>query len=316
VLEQKHAGLWVEKYRPKTLSECILPEQTRAIFNQYVKDGEIPHLLFSSSPGTGKTTCAKALCNDIGADHILINASLDRSIDVVRTKIAQYVSTVSMSGNTNKKIVILDEFDNFGVVGMNACKAFFEEFSDNARFILTANHANRIIAPLHSRCAVIDFNTSAKEAPKMQMGMFKRICDILKENNVEYEQKVVAELVKTFFPDFRRTLGELQRYSKTGAIDTGIMSSLSNVNIDTVIGYMKDKNFRDLRKWVEDNADSDPAMIFDQMYDALYTALKPQSVPQAVLIIAEYQYKSAMVASQEINTTACCVEIMSECEFK
>jgi len=309
-------NLWVERYRPKTISDCVLPKSIKDIMKQYVEDVEIPHLLLAGSQGTGKTTVAKALCNELGCDNILINASLENGIDVIRTKIANYASSVSMSGSELKKVIILDEADYLTANAQSSLRGFMEQFSDNCRFILTCNMKNRIIKPLHSRCAVVDFNYSSKETPKLQAAMFTRICGILTENEVPFKQKVVAELVKTFFPDFRRTLGELQRYSKQGEIDAGILTTLSSINIDSAIGLVKDKNFKELRKWVEDNESCDASVIFEQLYDALYLVLSPQSIPQSVLILAEYQAKSAVVANQTINTMAMLTELMSECSFK
>jgi len=309
-------NLWVERYRPKTISDCVLPKSIKDIMKQYVEDVEIPHLLLAGSQGTGKTTVAKALCNELGCDNILINASLENGIDIIRTKIANYASSVSMSGSELKKVIILDEADYLTANAQSSLRGFMEQFSDNCRFILTCNMKNRIIKPLHSRCAVVDFNYSSKETPKLQAAMFTRICGILTENEVPFKQKVVAELVKTFFPDFRRTLGELQRYSKQGEIDAGILTTLSSINIDSAIGLVKDKNFKELRKWVEDNESCDASVIFEQLYDALYLVLSPQSIPQSVLILAEYQAKSAVVANQTINTMAMLTELMSECSFK
>jgi len=309
-------NLWVERYRPQKIKDCVLPESIKSVMQQYVDEAEIPHLLLAGTQGTGKTTIAKALCNEIGCDYILINASLENGIDIIRTKIAQYASSVSMSGSDLKKVIILDEADYLTPNAQSSLRGFMEQFSSNCRFILTCNMKNRIIKPLHSRCAVVDFNYSNKETPKLQAAMFRRICIILKDNDVEFEQKVVAELVKTFFPDFRRTLGELQRYSKQGSINAGILTSLSSVNIDSAIILIKGKNFKELRKWVEDNESCDPAVIFEQLYDSLYHVLSPQSVPQSVLILAEYQAKSAVVSNQSINTMAMLTELMSECSFK
>ena len=307
--------LWVEKYRPKTIDECILPESIKSTFKSMVDSGESQNLLLSGSAGCGKTTIAKALCNELDTDNIIINCSEDGNIDPLRTKIRNFASTVSLSGS--KKIVILDEFDYSNAQSTQpALRGFIEEFSNNCRFILTCNFKNRIIEPLHSRCTSINFSVPKKEKPKMATQFMERVKYVLDKEEIPYEEKVVAELIMKHFPDFRRVLNELQRYSIAGSIDVGILTQIGEIHIKDLVEHMKSKDFTNARKWAVDNLDNSPSELFRKVYDGLYDHLAPSSIPQAVLILAEYQYKSAFVADQEINLVACIVELMMGCEFK
>jgi len=307
--------LWVEKYRPKTIDECILPESIKSTFKSMVESGESQNLLLSGSAGCGKTTIAKALCNELDTDNIIINCSEDGNIDTLRTKIRNFASTVSLSGA--KKIVILDEFDYSNAQSTQpALRGFIEEFSNNCRFILTCNFKNRIIEPLHSRCTSINFSVPKKEKPKMATQFMERVKYVLENEGIPYEEKVVAELIMKHFPDFRRVLNELQRYSIAGSIDVGILTQIGEIHIKDLVEHMKSKDFTSARKWAVDNLDNSPSELFRKVYDGLYDHLAPSSIPQAVLILAEYQYKSAFVADQEINLVACIVELMMGCEFK
>ena len=307
--------LWVEKYRPKTIDECILPESIKSTFKSMVDSGESQNLLLSGSAGCGKTTIAKALCNELDTDNIIINCSEDGNIDTLRTKIRNFASTVSLSGS--KKIVILDEFDYSNAQSTQpALRGFIEEFSNNCRFILTCNFKNRIIEPLHSRCTSINFSVPKKEKPKMATQFMERVKYVLDKEGIPYEEKVVAELIMKHFPDFRRVLNELQRYSIAGSIDVGILTQIGEIHIKDLVEHMKSKDFTNARKWAVDNLDNSPSELFRKVYDGLYDHLAPSSIPQAVLILAEYQYKSAFVADQEINLVACIVELMMGCEFK
>ena len=307
--------LWVEKYRPTTIDECILPDSIKTTFNDMVSSGELQNLLLSGGAGCGKTTIAKALCNELDAECIMINCSEDGNIDTLRTKIRNFASTVSMSGE--KKVVILDEFDYSNAQSTQpALRGFIEEFSDNCRFILTCNFKNRIIEPLHSRCTNVEFRIPNKEKPKLAMSLLERVKEILKKEEVPYEEPVLAELISKHFPDFRRIINELQRYSVAGTIDIGILSQIGEIQIKSLVDAMKTKNFKDVRKWVVENLDNDQTQIFRNLYDALNEHLEPASIPQAILIIADYQYKAAFVADHEINLTACLTEMMMGCEIK
>jgi DNA polymerase III delta prime subunit len=306
--------LWVEKYRPKKLSDCILPIDLAKIFEGMIKEGSIPNMMFYGKAGTGKTTVARALANELGADCILINCSEENGIDTLRTKIRQYASTISLSDT--QKIVILDEFDYANAQSIQpALRGAIEEFHGNCRFILTCNYKNRIIEPLHSRCTGIDFSIPASEKPKIAGDILQRMENILTEEGVEYNKQVLANLIKKHFPDIRRILNDLQRYSSSGKIDVGILSQGSSESYKELILFMKSKDFTSCRKWVIQNLDLNTTEFFKKLYTELYTALKPSSIPQAILIIAEYQYKSAFAADQEINTMALIVQIMMECEF-
>jgi len=310
--------LWVEKYRPKKISECILSEHLKETFTEFLKQKEIPNLLLSGTAGTGKTTVARALCEELGADYIIINGSDEgRQIDTLRNKIKNFASTVSLTEESNHKVVIIDEADYMNADSVQpALRNFIETFYNNCRFIFTCNYVNKIIPALHSRCTVIDFKIVNGQVQKTASAFMKRMEDILKLENIEYDKKVLAELIMKYRPDFRRTINELQRYSVRGKIDSGIMFSLSEANTKELVKSLKDKRFNDMRKWVVNNLDKEPSSLFKTIYDVLYTALDSKSVPQAILILAGYQYKSAFVADQEINMVACLTEIMASCKFK
>ena len=306
--------LWTEKYRPQTVNDCILPERLKKPFEEYVKSQNIPHLLLSGGAGVGKTTIAKAMCNEINADYIIINGSDESGIDVFRTKIKNFASTMSFTGG--RKVIIIDEADYLNPNSTQpALRNAMEEFAGNCSFIFTCNFKNRIIDPLHSRCSVVDFTLRNEEKVQMAGLFFKRIHSILNQENVEFDTKVVAEVIKKHFPDFRRTINELQRYAKFGKIDSGILSQIGDVSIQEVIKHLKEKDFGSLRKWVAMN-DVDSATLFRKIYDNLYEILQPQSIPQAVIILADYQYKQAFVADAEINLVACLTELMVSVEFK
>ena len=313
---QRDDFLWVEKYRPTKISDCVLPSDLYEPFSDFVDQGKLPTLILAGGPGTGKTTAAKALCEETQTDYLMVNGSDEgRSIDTVRTTLNQFCSSVSMTGN--RKAIIMDEADYMNPDSVQpALRGFIEKFGNNVSFLFTANYPNRIIDPIHSRCAVFDFVIPKNEIKKIAEKYLELCGDILSKENVEYENKVLAELIMKHFPDFRRVLNELQRYSTSGRIDTGILTSLEEVNVGELVSSLRGKKFSDMRKWANSNIDTDTAKIFRKLYDSLSGYLKPQSVPQAVLIIADYQYKSAFVADQEINLVACLTEIMVECEFK
>ena len=305
--------LWTEAHRPKTIEECILPERLKKPFQEYVNSEKIPHLLLSGGAGVGKTTVAKAMCNQIGADYIMINGSDESGIDVFRTKIKDFASSMSFTGG--RKVIIIDEADYLNPNSTQpALRNAMEEFASNCSFIFTCNFKNRIIDPLHSRCAVVEFTLKNDEKSKMAGQFFKRIQSILQSENVEYEDKVIAELIKKHFPDFRRILNELQRYSQFGKIDVGILAQIGDVSIAEITKHLKNKDFGAIRKWVA-TADFDAATLYRKLYDSLYEVLQPQSIPQAVIILADYQYKQAFVADAEINTVACLTELMVSVEF-
>lgn len=307
--------LWVEKYRPDTIEKCILPVDMKNTFQQFVNDEHIPNLLLSGGPGVGKTTVAKAMLNQIDSTYMMINGSEESGIDVLRNKIKNFASTVSF--DTKRKFVILDEADYLNPQSTQpALRGFIEEFHKNCGFILTCNFKNRIIEPLHSRCSVIEFKIPNEEKPKLAAQFFKRITDILEEEQVKFAPKAVAGIIEKFFPDWRRCLNELQRYSASGEIDAGILVNISDENLKDLISFLKEKEFGNVRKWVANNLDNDPARIYRKVYDTLYDKLEPATVPHLVLIIADYQYKSAFVADQEINLLACMTEIMSQLRFK
>ena len=306
--------LWTEKYRPKAIKDCILPDRLKKPFQEYVNQSNIPNLLLSGGAGVGKTTVAKAMCDEIGCDSLVINGSDESGIDTFRVKIKNYASSMSLAGG--RKVIIIDEADYLNPNSTQpALRNAIEEFAGNCSFIFTCNFKNRIIDPLHSRCAVVDFTLRNGEKAKMASAFMKRITKILKDEGIEYDDKVIVELIKKHFPDFRRVINELQRYSSFGKIDVGVLSQLGDVPIEKIIGHIKDKNFGDVRKWVATN-DVDSNTLFRKVYDALYEKLKPHSIPKAVLILADYQYKAAFVADQEINTVACLTELMVECDFK
>jgi len=305
--------LWTEKYRPQTIADCILPDRLKQPFQEYVNQHNIPNLLLSGGAGVGKTTVAKAMCNEIGCDFMVINGSDESGIDTFRTKIKNYASSMSLSGG--RKVIIIDEADYLNPNSTQpALRNAIEEFAVNCSFIFTCNYKTRIIEPLHSRCAVIDFALKNGEKAKMATGFFKRIQTILQSEKVEYDDKVIVELIKKHFPDNRRILNELQRYSQFGKIDIGVLAQIGNVQISEITKHIKDKDFTAIRKWVA-STDLDTNTMFRQLYDSLYDVMKPQSIPQAVVIIADYQYKNAFVADTEINLVACLTELMVECEF-
>lgn len=307
--------LWVEKYRPQLIEECILPRELKDTFQQFISSGELPNFLFSGGPGIGKTTVAKALCNEIGAEFILINGSEESGIDTLRTKIKSFASTVSLTDA--KKVVILDEADYLNPNSTQpALRAFIEEFSNNCRFIFTCNFKNRIIDPLHSRCAVVDFKIENKDKQEIAASFFKRVQYILKEENIEHDPKPIVEMITKHFPDYRRIINELQRYSVTGKIDSGILLNVTEESFKGLIKNLKDKNFTEVRKWVAKNGDSDSINIFRQLYDSASSNIEANSIPQLVLILADYQYKSAFVSDQELNLMAALTETMAQCKFK
>jgi len=310
--------LWVEKYRPKTIDDCILAEDTKETFKSFLKQGELPNLLLSGTQGTGKTTVARALCEQLGVDYIIINGSDEgRQIDTLRHKIKNFASTVSLTAEANHKVVIIDEADYMNAESVQpALRNFIETFYKNCRFIFTCNFKNKIIEPLHSRCTVIDFRIVNGQKVKTAKQLLTRLQDILKKEEVEYDPKVLAELIQKYYPDFRRTINELQRYSVRGKIDSGILFSLSEANNKELVASLKEKRFNDMRKWVVQNLDKEPSSLFRGVYDVLTNALEASSVPQMILIVAGYQYKAAFVADQEINLIACLTEIMASCKFK
>ena len=309
--------LWVAKYAPKTIEDCILPESTKQTFQEFLNRGEIPNMLLAGPPGIGKTTVAKALCNELGVDVYVINGSDEgRFLDTVRNNAKNFASTVSLSSDAKHKVIIIDEADNTGNDVQLLLRAFIEEFAGNCRFIFTCNYKNKIIEPLHSRCAVVEFGIKGKDKAKLAGSFFKRLQQILDTERVEYDEKVLAELVSKHFPDFRRVLNECQRYSVGGRIDSGILAAFSDVAVNDLIQNLKEKNFSEVRKWVVSNLDNDVTVLLRRIYDALYNALENNSIPAAVLVLAKYQYQSSFCADQEINLLACLTEIMIECEFQ
>ena len=308
--------LWVEKYRPRYIDDCILPQETKKIFLDFVNNKEIPNLLLCGTSGVGKTTVAKALCNELGADFVLINGSEERNIDTLRVKIKQFASTVSLTVDGGPKIVILDEADYLNPQSTQpALRGFIEEFSKNCRFIFTCNYKNRIIQPLHSRCSVIDFTIQASQKPQIATGIFQRILQILTDEKVEYNEKVVVEVINKFFPDFRRMLNEIQKYSASGKIDSGILANLDDESLNELLSFIKEKEFSKMRKWVALNIHNDPQTIYRKIYDSFFTKFENNSVPQAIIILSDYTYKSAFVADQEVNMVACLTELMMECKI-
>jgi len=308
--------LWVEKYRPQKIDDCVLPQTLKDTFKQYITQGELPSFLFSGTAGVGKTTVAKALCNEIGAEYILVNGSDEgRSIDVLRTTIKGFASTVSLTDA--KKVVIVDEADYMNAQSVQpALRSFIEEFSGNCRFIFTCNFKNRIIEPLHSRCAVIEFKIDSKDKQEIAATFFKRAVQILKQENIEFDPKVVAELITKHFPDYRRILNELQRYSVSGKIDSGILLNMSEESFKDLVKLLKDKNFTEVRKWVAKQTDADTTSLFRELYDTASVNMDPNSIPQLVLTLADYQYKAAFVADHELNIMAALTEVMANCKFK
>ena len=309
--------IWVEKYRPKTIKECILPSSIKKTFTEFLNRGEIPNMLLSGPPGIGKTTVAKALCNELGVDFYLIYGSDEgRFLDTVRNNAKNFASTVSLSSTAKHKVIIIDEADNTGNDVQLLLRAFIEEFANNCRFIFTCNYKNKILEPLHSRCAVVDFSINGKEKEELMLLFFKRLKNILDTEGVQNEPKVLAKLISKHFPDWRRVLNECQRYSVSGKIDSGILVTFSDVAVNDVVKNLKDKNFPEVRRWVNSNLDNDSNVLLRRVYDALTEFLDGPSIAAAVLIVAKYQYQSAFVADQEINLLAAMTEIMVECEFK
>jgi DNA polymerase III delta prime subunit len=306
--------LWVEKFRPKTVADCILPDRIKKVFQSYVDEGSLPNLMLTGSAGVGKTTVAKAMCEQLGLNHLFINSSEERGIDMLRTKIKGYASTISLTGG--RKVIILDEADYLTPEAQAGLRGAIEEFSDNCSFIFTCNFKSRLIDALHSRCSVIDFSLQADEKPRMASQLFARLSSVLTQENITYDKAVLIKIVEKFFPDYRRTLNELQRYSSSGAIDAGTLAQISDIRkITDLVKHLKEGNFAEMRKWVVVNSDIEPARIYRKVYDSLYDYFKPESIPQAVVILAKYQYQSAFVADQEINIVACLTEIMVDCEY-
>jgi len=307
--------LWVEKYRPRTIEDCILPESIKKTLRDVVSQNKIPNMMFTGTSGIGKTTAARAICNETQADYLIINGSDEgRMIDTLRTKLTQFCSTISLSGS--RKVVIIDEADYMNADSVQpAMRNFTERFADNCSFIFTCNYKNRIIEPIHSRCAVIDFSLKNGEKQVIAARFMKRVEGILTDETIDYDKEVIAKLVLKHFPDFRRVLNELQRYSTSGEINSGVLANIKEMNLKELIDSLREKNFSKMRQWVVANVDNDPATVYRKIYDELYNVVDKGSIPQAVLTIAEYQYKSAFVADQEINLVACLVELMAECEF-
>ena len=305
--------LWVEKYRPRTIEDTILPDELKQTFQQFVDQDNIPNLLLSGGPGVGKTTIARAMCEQLDVDYIVINGSMNGNIDTLRTEIKDFASTISFTGN--RKYVILDEADYLNPQSTQpALRNFMEEYSKNCGFILTCNFKNRIIDPLHSRCSVVEFKINGKDKASMASQLFKRVKAILSDENVSYDQKTLAELITLYFPDFRRVINELQRYSATGSIDSGILANHSS-NIQDLVDILKNKKFVDMRKWIADHKDMDSAQLYRQLYDNASQYVKPQSIPQLIVTLADYQYKAAFVADHEINNVACMTELMMEVDW-
>ena len=307
--------LWVEEYRPKNVESCVLPKNLRTTFSEFVKDGQVPNLILSGGAGVGKTTIAKAMLDELNATHMMINGSEESGIDVLRTKIKNFASTVSLHGG--RKYLILDEADYLNPQSTQpALRGFIEEFHENCGFILTCNYKNRLIEPLHSRCSVVEFMIPNSEKPKLASEFFQRVVHILKEQGIKYDNRVVAEVINKHFPDWRRVLNELQRYSVSGTIDAGILVDIAEVNIKELMQSMKHKEFTNVRKWVVNNLDNDPVRLFRRIYDSLYDNVEGSGIPHIVVILGEYQYKAAFVADQEINMLACLTEIMARAKFK
>ena len=307
--------LYVEKYRPHKIEDCILPDRLKSVFQEYVTKGDIPNLMLTGTAGCGKTTVAKAMCEEIGVNHLFINSSDERGIDTLRIKIKGYASTVSLTGG--RKVIILDEADYLTPEAQAGLRGAIEEFSENCSFIFTCNFKARLIDALHSRCSVIDFALKGDEKAKMAAQMFKRLANILTEEGITYDKDVLGKIVQRYFPDYRRTLNELQRYSTSGNIDAGVLSQVESVRkLDDLIKALKEKDFSTMRKWVVNNSDIDQSRIFRSIYDNLCVYLKAESVPMAVVTLAKYQYQAAFVADQELNLVACLTELMVECEVK
>lgn len=309
--------LWVEKYRPRTVSDCILPDTITNVFEGFLDQGEIPNLLLTGSAGVGKTTVAKALCEQLSASYIVINGSDEgRFLDTVRNRVRQFATTVSLTSRAPHKVVIIDEADNTTNDVQLSLRTAVEEFHGNCRFIFTCNFINKIIEPLHSRCTVVDFRIKQDQAVKLQGDFFTRLRTILTDEKIEFEDKVLAKLVKRYYPDWRRLINECQRYAASGSINSAILVDVADVNLDTLLGSLQKKEFTNVKNWVVQHMDNDPSMVMRKIYDSLYGVLKPASIPEAVLIIAKYMRDITIVPDQEINMLACLTEIMMSCEFK
>ena len=309
--------LWVEQYRPQTIDDCILPANIKKAFKGFVEKGEIPNLLLTGTAGVGKTTIAKAVCDEIGASYIVINGSDEgRFLDTVRNRVRQFATTVSLTSGAPHKVVIIDEADNTTPDVQLSLRTAVEEFHNNCRFIFTCNFQNKIIEPLHSRCTVVDFRIQKEQQQQLQGQFFLRLKQILDDNKVEYQDKVIVKLIQRYYPDWRRLINEAQRHAATGKIDTDILCDIADVNLSQLMNSLKNKEFSTVRKWVVDNIDNDPNIIMRKIYDAIYENIKPKYIPEVVLILAKYQYQIAFVADQEINLLACLTEVMMSCEFK
>ena len=306
--------LWTEKYRPRTIEDCILPDRLKKPFQEYVNQKQIPNLLLAGGAGVGKTTVAKAMCNEVGCDFMVINGSDESGIDTFRVKIKNYASSMSLSGG--RKVIIIDEADYLTPEAQAAMRAAIEEFASNCSFIFTCNYKARLIEAIHSRCSVIEFKIKNGNKVKMAAGFLKRIQHILDLEKVKYDNGALVQIIQKHFPDYRRVLNELQRYAVRGEIDSGVLAQVGDVNLKELVGFLKEKDFTAMRKWVATNSDADQNKIFRQIYDAMYDIMQPQSIPQTVIVLADYQYKSAFVADQEINMVACLTTIMMECSFK
>ena len=309
--------LWVEQYRPQKIDDCILPANIKKAFKGFVEKGEIPNLLLTGTAGVGKTTIAKAVCDEIGASYIVINGSDEgRFLDTVRNRVRQFATTVSLTSGAPHKVVIIDEADNTTPDVQLSLRTAVEEFHNNCRFIFTCNFQNKIIEPLHSRCTVVDFRIQKEQQQQLQGQFFMRLKQILNENKVEYQDKVIVKLIQRYYPDWRRLINEAQRHAATGKIDTDILCDIADVNLSQLMNSLKNKEFSTVRKWVVDNIDNDPNIIMRKIYDAIYENIKPKYIPEVVLILAKYQYQIAFVADQEINLLACLTEVMMSCEFR
>ena len=309
--------IWVEKYRPKKIEDCILPQGIKDTFLQFLKQGEIPNLLLSGPAGCGKTTVAKALCHELGVDCYVINGSDEgRFLDTVRNNAKNFASTVSLTSDSKHKVIIIDEADNTTSDVQLLLRASIEEFSKNCRFIFTCNYKNKIIEPLHSRCAVVEFGIKGKHKQEIAVAFFNRLVSILEAESIDADKKVLAELINKHFPDWRRILNECQRYSVSGKIDSGILATLYEVSIHELAKILKEKNFPKAREWVNSNLDNEPHILFRTVYDSFYKTMVPTSIPAAILILAKYQSWAETVPDQEINVLACLTEIMVECSFK
>ena len=307
--------IWVEKYRPKTIQECILPERLKNTLKTYVQEGKVPNILLEGGPGTGKTTAARALCNEIGVSYIIINSSKNRGIDSIRTEIVSFAS--SKSFNQKSKVIIMDEVDFMTPEAQGAFRGVIEEFSSNCTFILTCNFKNKLMDAIHSRMATISFRFNPDERKKLSLEMFKRCQEILNEEKVEFDPRILATIIERYYPDFRKTIGELQRFSKGGLKDSSVLDQMASLrNVSDLLEHMKSKNFGKVRAWVTENGEADPVTVFRRIYDSLYGSLEPISIPVAIIILAKYQYQHAFVADPEINLVACLVELMMEAKFK